>query len=724
MESNWERARVINECVKKNSPLAQRGDKRAIQTESDPAGPLRLKRSHRTLGSSDTDVDDEPDAYYDKTRGQVYRRTRFLGEGGFARVYEVTDSNNRRFAAKVVQKGTLKREKNRKKLLSEIKIHQSMIHKRVVKYHAAFEDTRSVYLILEVCENKTLMDLIKKRECLTEPEVRFYMLQILEACQYMHQHRVIHRDLKLGNLFLDQDMNIKVGDFGLAAVIVKDGERKKTICGTPNYMAPEILFDSQNGHSYEVDIWSLGIILYTMLVGRPPFATEDTKEICRKIKENDYEFPSSPPVSSAARDLVRQLLNTLPDARPTISEIRAHPFFADGYVPEKIPQLAFYEEPKFVKPAEPTTPQLNKIRTGNLADVLGHRFQLGGPSDRYRTGTKRSERDKENQYGNIRDPTAIRNAPSNPSNTNIRPALANGITTKRSALSPKDPAGSGAATGFPAAKEPKADHLDVTEKDKANTGALKAGLHRKQYGEAKHTKRFPYSSSEDGHAKANMSAMTEFYTDLYEVLDKALSFTNPRQLRDYCQKLPPSQPCPTFLSKWIDYSAKYGLSYTLTDGTTGVLFNDETTVTLSPEGHTMHYFEHASNHLTSFPQAACPEKFSKKARILRRFHDYMTDNLNMADYVPHATHSPKALHLKHFFRSKAAMTFYLSHHVLQLNFFDHDKLILYNGGRDMAYVDKQGQFNVLTLESILDPRRADLHQRVKYAKNLVAHVLK
>ena len=97
----------------------------------------------------------------------------------------------------------------------------------------------------------------------------------------MHTHQVIHRDLKLGNLFLGADVKIKVGDFGLADLVKSPGERKNTIRSTPNYIAPEILFDTSNGHSFEVDTWSIGVILYTFVVGRPPFQTEDFKEVCQ-----------------------------------------------------------------------------------------------------------------------------------------------------------------------------------------------------------------------------------------------------------------------------------------------------------------------------------------------------------------------------------------------------------------------------------------------------------
>ena len=138
-------------------------------------------------------------------------------------------------------------------------------------------------MTLELCPSGSLMDMLRRRRRFTEPEARYFMVQLIGACHYMHTHQVIHRDLKLGNLFLDINMNVKVGDFGLAALIESPGERKKTICGTPNYIAPEVLFDTANGHSFEVDTWSVGVILYTLVVGRPPFQTKDVKTIYKYV---------------------------------------------------------------------------------------------------------------------------------------------------------------------------------------------------------------------------------------------------------------------------------------------------------------------------------------------------------------------------------------------------------------------------------------------------------
>jgi polo-like kinase 1 len=134
-----------------------------------------------------------------------------------------------------------------------------------------------------------LNELLKRRRRLTEIEVQCFCVQIIKAVKYIHSHRVIHRDLKLGNLFITDKMEIKVGDFGLATKLEFEGERKRTICETPNYIAPEILY-SKEGYSYEVDIWSLGVIIYTLIIGKPPFETQDVKTTYKRIKMNAYSF--------------------------------------------------------------------------------------------------------------------------------------------------------------------------------------------------------------------------------------------------------------------------------------------------------------------------------------------------------------------------------------------------------------------------------------------------
>ena len=221
--------------------------------------------------------------------------------------------------------------------MSEIKIHRSLHHNNIVGFEHFFEDSENVYITLELCSNQTLNELIRRRKRLHELEAKCYIVQIISALRYLHAHRIIHRDLKLGNLFLSAKMELKIGDFGLATKLEFDGERKRTICGTPNYIAPEIL-EAKQGHSYEVDIWSLGVILYTMLIGKPPFETSDVKTTYRRIRMNAYTFPDHVHISESAKDMISKILTNDPAKRPTLDELLSHDFLNnEGSIPRLLP---------------------------------------------------------------------------------------------------------------------------------------------------------------------------------------------------------------------------------------------------------------------------------------------------------------------------------------------------------------------------------------------------
>ena len=269
-----------------------------------------------------------------KGNGEVqikkYIKGRLLGKGGFAKCYEfINQETEHSSAAKIIPKKSLVKSRAKQKLISEIKIHKSLHHTNIVAFEHYFEDSENVYLLSEICLNQTLNELLKRRKKLTELEVQCYAVQIIKALKYLHNHRVIHRDLKLGNLFISDKMEIKVGDFGLATKLEFDGERKRTVCGTPNYIAPEIL-EGKTGHSYEVDIWSLGVIMYTLIIGKPPFETNNVKETYKRIKIGNYTFPEHAVISEPAKDLIQSILVLDPYKRPKLDEILAHDFFNIG----------------------------------------------------------------------------------------------------------------------------------------------------------------------------------------------------------------------------------------------------------------------------------------------------------------------------------------------------------------------------------------------------------
>ena len=266
-----------------------------------------------------------------------YERGKFLGKGGFAKCYEMRRVDTGLiYAAKVLDKRALVNKTSRNKLINEIKLHKKLHHENIVNFEHFFEDKENVYILLELCSNQTLNDLIKRRKRLSEIEVQCYLLQILKGLKYIHNHKIIHRDLKPGNLFLNQKIQLKIGDFGLASKLEYDGQKRYSICGTPNYIAPEIL--EEKGYSYEVDIWSLGVITYTMFFGVTPFETDDADKTYKRIKANCYSFPVGINISPQAKSLITQILNPDPSKRLTIEQIEKHEFFKIyNYVPDIMP---------------------------------------------------------------------------------------------------------------------------------------------------------------------------------------------------------------------------------------------------------------------------------------------------------------------------------------------------------------------------------------------------
>ena len=286
----------------------------------------------------------------DNMNKKQYVKGKFLGKGGFAKCFEmverdpVTDTRSKEvLAGKIVPKSLLVKDHQKAKMAMEIDIQRQMKHRHVVDFRGYFEDDTSVYILLELCRRRSLMELHKRRKDLTEPEVRYYMRQLLGAMVYLHSNKVIHRDLKLGNLFLNDSMELKIGDFGLATRVDFDGERKKTLCGTPNYIAPEVL--GKKGHSYEVDMWSLGCILFTLLCGKPPFETSSLSETYKRIKRGEYYVPSH--ITKNAKILIDKLLVQDPNLRPSAQECLQDPFVTTGYCPARLPISCLTTAPYF-----------------------------------------------------------------------------------------------------------------------------------------------------------------------------------------------------------------------------------------------------------------------------------------------------------------------------------------------------------------------------------------
>jgi len=334
-------------------------------------GGTQKKRSSKR--PSDEDYALLQDYFEDVPRKKVYMKEHLLGVGGFGRVYQVTELETAKrtsFADKIISKAIFSKRTNAKeKVQKEIDIHKLMIHPNVVKFFCSFENESFVHIILENCSQKSLLHVLKYRSTITEPETRYYMKQILLGARYIHKRGFLHRDLKLGNMLLSLDMVVKIGDFGLACVL---GDSKPgSMCGTPNYIAPEVL--AKKGHGVAADIWAMGCMAYAMLVGTPPFETQALQTTYDKIAKCEYTVPED--ISVEAKSLIRTMLSLDPEERghlgvagePANDNLLTHIFFESEFTPTQLPTHACVTAPRF--PRQPTaTPE----SPWNRRDVSGH----------------------------------------------------------------------------------------------------------------------------------------------------------------------------------------------------------------------------------------------------------------------------------------------------------------------------------------------------------------
>ncbi|KAM3851500.1 inactive serine/threonine-protein kinase PLK5-like isoform 1-T1 [Vipera latastei] len=280
----------------------------------------------------------------DPGTGTLYKRGQLLGQGAFGQCYKFTDtSTNRVYAVKVLSQQRVARLGNQGKVQREIELHSQLQHRNVVGFHRHFVDQENIYMVLEYCSRKSLAHILKVRRTLTEPEVRFYLKQIMSGLQYLHQQGIIHRDLKLSNVFITKRMQVKIGDLGLARQEEQPCGRRGVVCGTPNYLAPEVI--AKKGHSCKSDIWALGCIMYTTLAGFPPFEITHKQELFQRILEGRYTLPDR--LSPAARSLIGRLLAPTPAARPSPEEVIRHPFFTQHFTPARLPSRACHSAPIF-----------------------------------------------------------------------------------------------------------------------------------------------------------------------------------------------------------------------------------------------------------------------------------------------------------------------------------------------------------------------------------------
>ncbi|KAJ1347111.1 Serine/threonine-protein kinase plk1 [Parelaphostrongylus tenuis] len=274
------------------------------------------------------------DRIVDEYSRQEFYVDQYLGRGGFAECFAVRSNLLRgQFALKVVEKGKL-RDPYYSKMHREIKLHRSVSHPNIVHLYGSFQNSHYFFLVMELCREQTLLTLINqsKRGYLSECESRGYMVGILSAVSYLLEKNILHRDLKPGNILIGSDGQVKLADFGLA--ILMQDLNPLSVSGTPNYLAPEILM--KRGHSEFSEVWSIGCMLYCMLIGKPPFESDSLEETYSRIQNGQYTFPASTKISPEARNLINRCLIHSVSFRPTIRQLQEDPWVAMNHSVPKV----------------------------------------------------------------------------------------------------------------------------------------------------------------------------------------------------------------------------------------------------------------------------------------------------------------------------------------------------------------------------------------------------
>eukprot|EP01084_Bolivina_argentea_P002326 4299_1 len=249
-----------------------------------------------------------------------------LGKGAFGLVSLVVDPHsNKSYALKAIKKHQIVELGQQAHIISEKRVMQKMYNKFLVNLHKTYKDLLRVYFVLDVCLGGELFTILRQRRYFDEPTAKFYTSCVVEAFAYMHSKDIIYRDLKPENLVLDNKGYLKVTDFGFAKEV---HDKTFTLCGTPDYLAPEIV--TGQGHGRAVDWWTLGVLIYEMLASFPPFFDDEPIETYRKIIRGRVKFPRY--FTPEARDLIRGLLRNKPTKRLGIlkggaQNIRKHGWF-------------------------------------------------------------------------------------------------------------------------------------------------------------------------------------------------------------------------------------------------------------------------------------------------------------------------------------------------------------------------------------------------------------
>ncbi|XP_072232953.1 serine/threonine-protein kinase MARK2 isoform X12 [Leuresthes tenuis] len=311
-------------------PLVQVIENSAGQEQKSSSGRTSMSRCRNSVAT--TTSDDQPHI-------GNYRLLKTIGKGNFAKVKLARHIlTGKEVAVKIIDKTQLN-SSSLQKLFREVRIMKMLNHPNIVKLFEVIETEKTLYLVMEYASGGEVFDYLVAHGRMKEKEARAKFRQIVSAVQYCHQKCIVHRDLKAENLLLDADMNIKIADFGFSNEFTL-GNKLDTFCGSPPYAAPE-LFQGKKYDGPEVDVWSLGVILYTLVSGSLPFDGQNLKELRERVLRGKYRIPFY--MSTDCENLLKKFLILNPSKRGSLEQIMRDRWMNVGHEEE---ELKPYIEPQ------------------------------------------------------------------------------------------------------------------------------------------------------------------------------------------------------------------------------------------------------------------------------------------------------------------------------------------------------------------------------------------
>ena len=466
-----------------------------------------------------------------------------------------------------------------------------------------------------------------------------------------------------GNILLDKNLKIKICDFGLAAKLQFDSERKTTICGTPNYTAPEILNQrkSGEGHSYEVDIWSIGVIMFTLLTGKPPFETKNIKETYRRIRKIKYQFPTNSDkyITLQAKGLISQIFTKDPMHRPNLHQIGQHPFFKQLPIPKSLPIFILK-------------------RTPSYHELFPHSSHSSNSSSK--------------------------SSSTSSSRSSSRPPLV--------------------STGYVSNNNNDNNINNQKKKKKPN---------------------LYYNNNNDDEDEDDDICLVKKEKKKEEKKEKINDVDIDKRQKKEKENKSKKKEEDIFISiiKYVDYTKKYGMGYILSNGCTGIYFNDSTKIVLYENKRNVLYVDHL-DHKTYCLMTSFPSFLKKKIKLLKHFTEYLwkistnNENNTNCDYdINEKLHRLKEkvegfeeeeifegecdkMYMKTSVKDQYCHLWKFSNNMVQVNFTDNSQIMILN--ELCLYKDKTNKKNIYHLNDIDNSNRKDLKKRCKYTQQLLAKI--